>query len=299
MTAWDAALAAQGASDATRRAYLADLATFFEHVGGGASCGRTAFAQRLAALTRPELRGWLSALAGAGAAASSRARAVAALKAFSAWLEASEGAAVGGVAGVRAPTAPRPQPRPLAPDAAHAVLEAADDAAWTGARDAAALTLLWAAGLRISEVLALDRSAAPLPEALTVCGKGGRERIVPILPAAREAVARYLALSPFAAEPEGPLFRGVKGGRLQATVLRRRMAEARRALGLPESATPHALRHSFATHLLSAGGDLRAIQELLGHASLRTTQIYTDVEPERLMRAWRAAHPHGKSDDAE
>ena len=198
---------------------------------------------------------------------------------------------------IRAPRQPRRQPRPLDPEAALAVAEAAAIPAterspdWTGDRDHALFLLLYAAGLRIGEALALPRRAAPLGEALSVVGKGGKERVVPVLPAARRAVDAYLEACPFAAPPEAPLFLGARGGALADGVARRRMREIRRALGLPESATPHALRHSFATHLLAAGGDLRTIQELLGHAGLGTTQRYLGVDQARLLAAYRSAHP--------
>ncbi|MEO1611668.1 MAG: tyrosine-type recombinase/integrase, partial [Pseudomonadota bacterium] len=166
---------------------------------------------------------------------------------------------------------------------------------WIAARDVAVLTLLWGSGLRISEALALNRADAPLPEALRIVGKGGKERIAPVLPAARVAVEEYLRLSPFQTEAEDPLFLGARGKRLNPRLVQRAMAQARTALGLPATATPHALRHSFATHLLEAGGDLRAIQELLGHASLSTTQVYTAVDQARLMEVYDAAHPRAGS----
>jgi integrase/recombinase XerC len=164
---------------------------------------------------------------------------------------------------------------------------------WIAARDIAVVTLLYACGLRISEALGLTGAAHPLPETLRIRGKGGRERLVPVLPAARAAVARYAALCPFDLGRDGPLFRGARGGPLNARLIQGAMERTRARLGLPASATPHALRHSFATHLLSAGGDLRAIQELLGHASLATTQGYAAVDAARLMEAYRAAHPRG------
>ena len=153
------------------------------------------------------------------------------------------------------------------------------------------LTLLYGCGLRISEALALQGRDWPIGEALTIRGKGGRERMVPVLPAAHEAIAAYLRLTPYPQERDGPLFRGARGGPLRAGVLEGAMAQMRQSLGLPPTATPHALRHSFATHLLSAGGDLRTIQELLGHASLATTQVYTGVDDAHLMEVYRRAHP--------
>jgi integrase/recombinase XerC len=154
--------------------------------------------------------------------------------------------------------------------------------------------VLYGCGLRISEALRLTGADRPLPETLRIRGKGGRERVVPVLPVARAAVDRYVALCPFALGRDDPLFRGARGGGLSPTVVAGTVARARMQLGLPATATPHALRHSFATHLLEAGGDLRAIQELLGHASLSTTQAYTAVDAVHLMEAYAKAHPHGR-----
>jgi len=162
---------------------------------------------------------------------------------------------------------------------------------WAGARDSALITLIYAAGLRISEALALTGADLPLPEALRVRGKGGKERIVPLLPAAREAVARYAALCPYAPTAEAPLFRAARGGAYTARMAQALMQRLRGRLGLPSSATPHALRHAFATHLLANGGDLRAIQELLGHESLSTTQGYASVEAQKILQSYRRAHP--------
>jgi integrase/recombinase XerC len=162
---------------------------------------------------------------------------------------------------------------------------------WINARDAAIITLLYAAGLRISEALSLTGRASPMPDSLRIKGKGGKERIAPILPAARQAVAAYAAACPFALTADEPLFRGARGGPLSPRLVQALMTRLRLRLGLPPSATPHALRHSFATHLLAGGGDLRTIQELLGHASLSTTQRYADVDSARLIEAYAAAHP--------
>jgi integrase/recombinase XerC len=194
----------------------------------------------------------------------------------------------------RAPRFRRKLPRPLAEDAARDVLaDIGADARepWIAARDTAVVTLLYGLGLRISEALGLVGAAHPLPEVLRITGKGGKERLVPALPAARAAVARYVALAPFEITPEAPLFRGARGGPLNPRLVQAAMERVRHRLGLPATATPHALRHSFATHLLVAGGDLRAIQELLGHASLSTTQGYTAVDTARLMDVYARAHP--------
>src|SRR5262249_53086024 len=165
---------------------------------------------------------------------------------------------------------------------------------WQGKRDIAILTLLYGCGLRLSEALGLTRSEAPVSETLVVTGKGNKQRLLPVLPAVREAIADYLAVCPHVLETDGPLFVGARGGPLNPRLVQRQMEAVRRHLGLPESATPHALRHSFATHLLGAGGDLRAIQELLGHASLSTAQRYTSVETERLLTIYNAAHPRAR-----
>jgi integrase/recombinase XerC len=162
---------------------------------------------------------------------------------------------------------------------------------WVAARDAAILTLLWGCGLRISEALSIDGREHPLGPSLRIIGKGGKERLVPVIAPARAAVSAYVAACPFPAEAGHPLFRGTRGGPLNPRLVQKAMERARLQLGLPSTATPHALRHSFATHLLSAGGDLRAIQELLGHASLSTTQAYTAVDTARLMEVYARTHP--------
>jgi integrase/recombinase XerC len=162
---------------------------------------------------------------------------------------------------------------------------------WIAARDAAVVTLLWGCGLRISEALSLDGAEVPLQPSLRIVGKGGKERIVPVIPPARAAVDAYVAACPWPIEPGEPLFRGTRGGPLNPRLVQKAMERARLQLGLPSTATPHAMRHSFATHLLSAGGDLRSIQELLGHASLSTTQAYTAVDTARLMEVYERTHP--------
>jgi integrase/recombinase XerC len=183
----------------------------------------------------------------------------------------------------------------LAVEKAEAVVDGgpAAELDWIAARDAAVLLLLYGSGLRISEALAIERKNAPTDErdVLRVMGKGGKERLVPVLPITRTAIARYVALCPFSQAPDSPLFLGAKGGRLSPRIVQLAMQRMREALGLPETATPHALRHSFATHLLSAGADLRQIQELLGHASLSTTQVYTEVDRARLLAVYDRAHP--------
>jgi integrase/recombinase XerC len=200
---------------------------------------------------------------------------------------------------VRAPKLPKTLPKPLAATAAKAVTDPDQRAGeareqWVLARDAAVFALLYGAGLRISEALGLVRGDVPAPgqgDAITVTGKGNKQRMVPLLPQVTQAIADYLALCPFQLPTDGPLFIGARGKQLSPRIVQLAMARLRGALGLPDSATPHALRHSFATHLLARGGDLRAIQELLGHASLSTTQIYTAVDTERLLEVYRNTHP--------
>jgi integrase/recombinase XerC len=203
---------------------------------------------------------------------------------------------------LRAPKLPRSVPKPLTvADAAEMIDAPAGVAAsgsisspWQATRDVAVLTLLYGSGLRISEALGLTRSEAPQGDLITITGKGQKQRVVPVLPAVRRAIADYLEACPYPLPAAGPLFVGARGGPLSPRLVQRRMEMLRRALGLPKSATPHALRHSFATHLLGGGGDLRAIQELLGHASLSTTQRYTSVDTERLLAVYAASHPRAR-----
>ncbi len=188
-------------------------------------------------------------------------------------------------------------PKPLTVDDAIDAVDAvgslaADD--WQGKRDVAILALLYGCGLRLSEALGLIRGEVPLGETLVITGKGRKQRQLPVLLAVRAAVAEYVAACPYALAKDGPLFVGARGGPLNPRLVQRRMEVLRGFLGLPDSATPHALRHSFATHLLGAGGDLRAIQELLGHASLSTTQRYTSVETDRLLAIYKSAHPRAR-----
>ena len=207
------------------------------------------------------------------------------------------------VLAVALPKVPPTLPKALTVVKAKAVMDEGGDAEgrgqekWIGARDRAALLLLYGSGLRVSEALGLPRKDAPIPprDILRVKGKGGKERIVPVLPITQNAVKDYVDICPWPLSPDGPLFRGAKGGPLSPRIIQLLIARMRDALGLPETATPHALRHSFATHLLGSGADLRAIQELLGHASLSTTQIYTEVDRETLLRVYDRAHPRARA----
>jgi integrase/recombinase XerC len=247
----------------------------------------------LTAVPAADLRAFMAAARARGLSARSVARTLSAVKGFTGWLADRQGTEQAtAVLSARPPRYRRNLPRPLTePDAARMLDTVGDHARhpWIAARDIAVVTLLYACGLRISEALGLPAAAHPLPDGLTIRGKGGKERRVPVLPAAREAVAAYVRLCPH--DLTGPLFVGARGGPLNPRLVALAMERARLALGLPATATPHAMRHSFATHLLSAGGDLRAIQELLGHASLSTTQGYTAVDAARLMDSYRAAHP--------
>ena len=269
------------------------LAFLAEHLGG------TPTLKQLARLTPADVRAFLAARRADGIAGRSLMRSLAGIRSFARFLEREGKGQVGALAAVRAPKVAKSLPKPLAASEAtrlaDADLRAGDEREpWILARDAAVLALLYGSGLRISEALGLKRREMPAPgqgDVITVTGKGNKQRMVPVLPQVIQAVADYAALCPYRLPPEGPLFVGAKGGPLSPRIVQLAMAELRGALGLPDTATPHALRHSFATHLLSRGGDLRAIQELLGHASLSTTQVYTAVDTDRLLEVYRSTHP--------
>lgn len=289
----DTEAAVKDRADHTITAYQGDLIAFLHFIG--AHWDQAATPAALAGLRQTDMRAFAAAERARGLGARSLARRQSAVRSFLRWLSDREGYDLSAALSARSPRYARSLPRPLTPDQAQDTLAevALHQTPWVGARDMAVLTLLWGCGLRISEALALDGRHWPFPEGLIIRGKGGRERQVPVLPVARAAVAEYLRQTPWGLAPDQPLFRGVRGGRLGADGIAGAMRKARAALGLPASATPHALRHSFATHLLAAGGDLRTIQELLGHASLSTTQVYTGVDDARLMAVYRAAHPRG------
>jgi integrase/recombinase XerC len=277
-------------------AYRRDVGTFLSfletYLGTGVGLGQ------LASLTPRDLRAYLAQRRQGPDALSDRsiARALAAIRAFFLWLERRRGVSNHQLRLVRGPRLKQLLPRPVSESAARDLIEAAaeqDGEPWIAARDAALITLLYAAGLRISEALALTGRDHPLPESLRITGKGGKTRLAPMLPAAREAIAAYAQLCPFALTPDAALFRGAKGGALTPRIAQALMQRLRAQLGLPASATPHALRHAFATHLLAHGGDLRAIQELLGHASLSTTSRYADVDAARLLDVYKRAFPRG------
>lgn len=278
----------------TVESYRRDISGFFgfllEHLGRSPNLGI------LAELSARDFRGYLAVKRNQDNGFSSRsvARLLSALRTFYRFLDKHYGVKNAQLNLIRAPRIAKSLPKPVsAQDAKTLISEAADldSEPWVQARDEAVLTLLYGAGLRISEALGITAAQLPLGRAIDITGKGGKTRRVPLLPVISEAVDRYMRLCPFAPDAEEPIFRGVRGGVLQPAIIQRRMQHLRSALGLPETATPHALRHSFATHLLSAGGDLRAIQELLGHASLSTTQIYAEVDSARLKEIYQAAHP--------
>ncbi|MDG1127838.1 MAG: tyrosine recombinase XerC [Paracoccaceae bacterium] len=282
----------KGASENTIEAYRHDVLDFiaFMAAHSGAPQGLSA----LARISVSDMRAWMARTRSSDVGARSLARKLSAVKSFYRWLATREGFEPTAVLSTRSPKFQRKLPRPLAEDAARAMIDRVELQArqdWVAARDMAVVTVLYGCGLRISEALSLTGADLPLPSVLRITGKGGKERVVPVIPAAREAVDRYARICPHPLEADQPLFRGVRGGALNPRAIQKVMEQARLQLGLPASATPHAMRHSFATHLLNAGGDLRAIQELLGHASLSTTQAYTAVDTARLMQVYDASHP--------
>ena len=276
--------------EAYRRDVLQFLQFLAEHLGGAPTL------KELAALEPADVRAFLAARRARNIGSRSLMRALAGMRAFGRFLERNGRGRLGALAAVRAPKIGKTLPRPLPVDAAKSVADptfAAGDGrdVWIHARDAAVLALLYGCGLRISEALGLKRADFSGRDVLTVIGKGRKQRMVPLIEPVQKLIADYIALCPYDLPGEGPLFVGAKGGPLSPRIVQIAMERLRGALGLAETATPHALRHSFATHLLARGGDLRSIQELLGHASLSTTQIYTAVDAERLIEAYRNAHP--------
>ena len=299
LTAWTLHLRAERRlSQHTLEAYQRDVRQFTDHM---AARGGTPFRPNdLERLTPADLRDFLAARRETGVGSRTLQRSLAGIRSFVRFLERRDGLKVGAFSAIRPPKVPRRLPRPLAVADARDLTgidaRAGDNRApWVLARDAAVLALLYGCGLRISEALTMRRDEAPTGnrDSLTVMGKGRKTRTLPVIAPVRKAVEDYLALCPYSGTPDGPLFVGVRGGPLSPRIIQLAVERIRGALGLPDSATPHALRHSFATHLLGRGGDLRTIQELLGHASLSTTQLYTAVDTARLLDAYRSAHPHG------
>jgi integrase/recombinase XerC len=278
----------------TLEAYQRDVGQFLDfltqHLGGAPSL------KALAALSPADVRAFMAARRSDGLSGRSLMRVLAGARSFAQFLERNGKGKVGALSAVRAPKVGKTLPKPLAIAAAKRISDTdlrAGEARepWIIARDAAVLALLYGSGLRISEALSLKRKDFNASDAITVTGKGNKKRMVPVLPQVEKSIADYVALCPLDLPDEGVLFVGARGGPLSPRVVQLAMARLRGALGLPDTATPHALRHSFATHLLARGGDLRAIQELLGHASLSTTQIYTAVDSERLLEVYTNAHP--------
>ena len=284
------ALVVRNTSPATREAYARDVWRFIRAMGDP----QAMTGEDLGALTQSQMRRWMADLRREGLGKASVGRALSAVKSFYHHASETHGIRADVVRAARGPRAPKPLPRPLSEKDAVAVLTMTGlDTAheWIALRDTAVLTLLYGCGLRRAEALSLRGADAPMGEALRIIGKGNKERMIPVLPLARQAVDAYVAACPHPLTKEGPLFVGMRGGALNPRLVSGAMQTIRAAMGLPDSATPHALRHSFATHLLSAGGDLRAIQTLLGHASLSSTERYTEVDETRLLAAYEQAHP--------
>ncbi len=280
------------AGEKTVETYARDVRAFLGFIGE--HTGETPGLVTLAGLTAADFRAFLARAAQQGDINATRARKLSALRTFFRFLKARHGLESTALLLITRPRPKRPLPKALTPEAARIVafdIGDASDAAAIQARDSALMTLLYGAGLRINEALQLNVGDMPAADdALRVTGKGNKQRIVPLLPVVRQAIAAWLKLHPHPGRAE-PLFTGARGGRLNAGVAQKALRDFRRLENLPEHATPHALRHSFATHLLAGGADLRSIQELLGHASLSTTQSYTDVDTAQLMDVWRRAHP--------
>lgn len=273
----------------TQRAYISDISQFFRFLSN--HHGHALSVDAISAASLSDFRAWMSGKAMDGASSSSRARSLSGIKNFLGWLDKQGIAHNAALAGVRAPKLPRKLPRPLQEAQTFRLLDTMPSDDWTSRRDKALFTLLYGCGLRIDEALGLNISGLPRDGFLRVRGKGNKERQVPTLPAIEAAIDHYRAACPFAETADRPLFVGEKGKRLHQGVAQKAMRDVRRTLNLPESLTPHALRHSFATHLLQNGANLREIQELLGHASLSTTQRYTEINADELLAVYRKAHP--------
>jgi len=284
-------------SPKTQEAYARDVRQLLVFLGE--HWGTTVTLQRFAALEASDVRAFMASRRADDIGSRSLMRALAGLRSFGRFLEQDGSGRLGALAAIRAPKVGKSLPKPIGIVTAKRLTEAdlragEDREPWIWARDAAVMALLYGSGLRISEALGLKRRDVPLPgqgDVLVVTGKGNKTRMVPVLQNVLELIQDYVAMCPHPLTADGPIFVGARGGPLKARIIQLTMARLRGALGLPDSATPHALRHSFATHLLSRGGDLRAIQELLGHASLSTTQIYTGIDTERLLEVYRTAHP--------
>lgn len=293
---WLAELAGLGArAENTVEAYRTDVLGFLSFLQNH-EAGAFGTAQ-LARVGTRDMRAWMAHERGRGVSARSLARSLSAVKNFIGWMGEKEGFDPSAVLMTRSPRFQKKLPRPLAEDAARAMIETVEFQSttdWVARRDMAVVTLMYGCGLRISEALGLTGRDLPLGQTLRIIGKGGKERVVPVIDVARKSLQSYLDVCPFEMTPREPVFRGVRGKALNPRTIQKVMEKSRAQLGLPATATPHAMRHSFATHLMNAGGDLRAIQELLGHASLSTTQAYTAVDSARLMEVYNAAHPRAR-----
>lgn len=277
-------------ADLTLDAYGRDVGDFIAFISD--YHGEVIETKKLAALSIRDFRAFLAKRRSDGLSSQSAARLLSSIRNFYRYLARVEGIENDAINAVQSPKIPHRVPRPLTEESAKAVIETLPDFAsndWVGARDVAVITLLYGCGLRIGEALGMNGRDRPKGDTMRVTGKRGKERIVPILPMVHEAIDAYVVQCPYAITADGPLFVGVRGGRLNPRAIQGAMQKLRSVLGLPETATPHALRHSFATHLLSAGGDLRTIQELLGHTDLKATQIYTEVDSARLKDVYDQA----------
>jgi integrase/recombinase XerC len=280
----------------TLDAYQRDLSGFLEFLAGHE--GGAPDLARLGALKATSFRAYMASRRRDGLSARSLARALSAIRTFYGYLDRRWQVSNAALPLIEAPKLPRSKPKPVSEEAARDLLAETgqlDRPDWVEARDCAVIALMYGCGLRVSEALSLTGAEQCPGDSLRITGKGGKTRLVPVIAPVRVALAEYARLAPFDLEPQAPLFRGIRGGPLGARTVQKTVAELRERLGLPATTTPHALRHSFATHLLANGGDLRAIQELLGHASLSTTQIYADVETRRLLDLYDRTHPRGRN----
>lgn len=279
----------------TVAAYEFDLHNLFDFVRQHR--GRQVNLSLLAELTLADFRSWLAYNAGKEHNAASRARAVAGVRSFYRWLDRSGQMHNSAIELLKLPKSQRRLPRPVSESDAEDIVALAKNVVkenWVGLRDEALFTLLYGAGLRIGEALSLTHGGMSQPDRVTVTGKGNKQRVVPILPIVREALKKYLAQCPYPTGAKDPVFVGVRGEKLNPGIAQRHLRLLRRQLNLPDSVTPHALRHSFASHLLSSGADLRSLQELLGHSSLSTTQLYTKIDASQLAKTYQAAHPRAR-----
>lgn len=290
--------ALKAASENTITAYTRDVSGWLAFLAH--HLGEAIGPAKIGTVKLTDMRAWMAHERGRGVAPRSLARSLSAVKSFTRWLAERDGFDPTAILSTRAPKFQRKLPRPLTAEAARdmiSTVEMQHDEPWIAARDAAVITLLYGCGLRISEALSLTGADLPLGDSLRIVGKGKKERVVPLLAVAREAVEHYVARCPYEMTAKEALFRGKRGRALNPRLISKVTEAARMQLGLPASVTPHAMRHSFATHLLNAGGDLRAIQDLLGHASLSTTQAYTAVDTSRLLDVYQAAHPRARGAD--